>query len=88
VASGTVTVNGSCSVTYNPGPGVQVEGTCTVCSTCPNGDFCFPAYEVQPDDWGEYKVDVDGGKSDNYRVSHVESDLEVAKECQDRPMRL
>lgn len=32
-----------------------------------SGDFCFSAYTVKSDDWGEYSVKV-GNKGDNYRV--------------------
>jgi hypothetical protein len=32
-----------------------------------SGDFCFSAYTVKSDDWGEYSVKV-GSKGDNYRV--------------------
>jgi uncharacterized repeat protein (TIGR01451 family) len=35
------------------------------------GSFCFPAYQVNFDDWGEYKVGF-GGKNDNYRVDVYE----------------
>jgi uncharacterized repeat protein (TIGR01451 family) len=35
-----------------------------------NGDFCFDAYTVQPDDWGEYGTKV-GNKGDNYQVDGV-----------------
>lgn len=37
-----------------------------------DGTFCFYAYTVQPDDWGEYKVTVDS-KMDNYRVEGFDS---------------
>ena len=55
----------------NPGgascdPGITVaSGTFT---TDANGNACVEAYTVQPDDCGEYSVDVEGGKGDNYRV--------------------
>ncbi len=32
-----------------------------------SGNFCFSAYTVKSDDWGEYSVKV-GSKGDNYRV--------------------
>lgn len=32
-----------------------------------SGNFCFSAYTVKSDDWGEYAVKV-GNKGDNYRV--------------------
>ncbi|NIR95775.1 MAG: hypothetical protein GWO08_19700, partial [Gammaproteobacteria bacterium] len=37
-------------------------------TTDANGDACINAYTVQPDDCGEYSVNVQGGKGDNYRV--------------------
>lgn len=40
------------------------SGTVTVDAS---GAFCFPAYHIQPDDWGVYKFNV-GGKNDNYSV--------------------
>ena len=58
------------AITGNPGgssgdPGIVVAtGNKAVNST---GAFCFEAYTVQSDDWGEYKVDF-GKKGDNYRV--------------------
>ena len=58
------------AITGNPGgssgdPGIDVaDGTFTVDLT---GAFCFAAYTVQPDDWGEDKVSF-GKKGDNYRV--------------------
>jgi len=62
----------SWTITGNPGgssgdPGIVVaSGTFTADS---NGDWCVEnAYTVQPDDWGEYHVSVEGGKGDNYRV--------------------
>lgn len=35
-----------------------------------SGDFCFSAYTVAEDDWGEYTVDF-GRKNDNYNVDRV-----------------
>ncbi len=62
----------SWTITGNPGgssgdPGIVVaSGTFTADA---NGDWCVDnAYTVQPDDWGEYHVSVEGGKGDNYRV--------------------
>ncbi len=47
-------------------PGQTVaSGTVTADS---NGEFCFNAYTIQPDDWGEYKVTAEGAEGDNYRV--------------------
>lgn len=34
-----------------------------------NGEFCFYAYTIQSDDWGEYSVKI-GSKSDNYHVAN------------------
>lgn len=46
-------------------PGVTVaDGYFT---TDANGNFCFDAYAVKSDDWGEYTVKF-GNKGDNYRV--------------------
>jgi hypothetical protein len=44
---------------------VVASGTVTVDAS---GAFCFAAYTVQADDWGEYAVKV-GNKGDNYNVS-------------------
>ncbi len=44
---------------------VVALGSHTVDST---GNFCFNAYTVANDDWGEYKVDF-SNKHDNYRVN-------------------
>jgi hypothetical protein len=47
-------------------PGIVVaSGTVNADS---NGEFCFKAYTIQPDDWGEYKVTAEGAEGDNYRV--------------------
>ena len=44
----------------------------TVITTDANGDFCAWVYTVQPDDDGEYTVDVTGAsKNDNYRVDGI-----------------
>jgi len=78
VASGTVTITNvsgvwSCEVQYDPGTDPPLLGAeCLTCAqfdpTCTlDGTFCFPAYTVQPDDCGEYTVDV-GKKNDNYGV--------------------
>ena len=40
-----------------------------------DGGFCFPAYEVQSDDCGEYKVNF-GNKHDNYRVDEQEPECD------------
>jgi hypothetical protein len=37
-----------------------------------SGAFCFDAYTVQPDDWGEYSVKF-GNKGDNYQVDDAPS---------------
>lgn len=37
--------------------------------TIGNGGFCFNAYTIQAEDWGEYGVKVGDVKGDNYRVS-------------------
>jgi len=39
-----------------------------------SGEFCFNAYTVNWDDWGEYQVKFEGTKGDNYRV---QGDIEV-----------
>ncbi len=60
----------SWSITGKPGgasgdPGQDVaSGTVNVDAS---GKFCFNAYTVAADDWGEYQVKV-GNKGDNYRV--------------------
>lgn len=46
---------------------IVANGSYQVNST---GDFCFYAYTVQEDDWGEYKVTFNN-KHDNYRVPVV-----------------
>jgi len=48
-------------ITGNPGessgdPGKEVASGSVTADN--NGDFCVAAYTVQPDDWGEYTVDV------------------------------
>ncbi len=43
-----------------------------------SGSFCFNAYTVQSDDWGEYKVTF-GNKHDNYRVEPSLGTLRVIK---------
>lgn len=48
---------------------VVASGTITTNS---NGAFCFNAYTIQPDDWGEYQVKV-SNKGDNYRVTQLPS---------------
>jgi hypothetical protein len=61
------------AITGNPGgssgdPGAVVaNGSLHVDSS---GKFCFKAYTVQTDDWGEYKADF-GNKGDNYRVDET-----------------
>lgn len=71
VASGTVTVDGSCSFT-----GGNVGGSCTGGT----GQFCFPAYQILAGDCGEYQVKLDT-KGDNYRVGPAE--LELTKVVED-----
>lgn len=46
---------------------VVASGTIT---TDANGAFCFNAYTIPPDDWGEYQVKV-SNKGDNYRVTQL-----------------
>ena len=50
-------------------PGIKVaQGTKTADD---RGRYCFNAYTVKPDDWGEYQVKMVGVKGDNYRVAGV-----------------
>lgn len=56
-------------------PGTVIaSGTRTVGS---NGSFCFAAYTVQNDDWGEYSVKF-GNKGDNYNVPKEDASANVS----------
>jgi uncharacterized repeat protein (TIGR01451 family) len=60
------------SITGNPGgssgdPGIAVASGSVTPDANGDGSFCFNAYTVLSDDWGEYSVKV-GAKGDNYRV--------------------
>jgi uncharacterized repeat protein (TIGR01451 family) len=56
-------------------PGAIVAyGTVTADST---GAFCFPAYQVNPDDCGTYSVTATGTKGDNYRVVDAENMAQI-----------
>jgi len=47
-------------------PGIKVaEGTYTVGA---DGAFCFPAYQINPFDGGEYSAKFGAAKNDNFRV--------------------
>jgi len=62
------------TITGKPGgasgdPNVEVASDTKVVDT--SGAFCFDAYMVAGDDWGEYQVKF-GNKGDNYRVDGVD----------------